>query len=234
MTSTSSDPVVLRDLPADGVAAAATATDLRAGRWTRLGSREVLGDPVTESTLAALAEQTRSAARAQGYAAGWAEGRRAFAAQVATAEAELVARTAAEQDRARAEHRAATKALANAVEAAEAEVRRTRDRLAEQAVTLALEIAEAVIGRELQVATDPGGDALRRALTSLPLDVPVTVRLHPADRAQLDPAVLGDRPVHLVDDPSLRRGDTVVETDQQVVDATIEAAVARVRQVLGR
>ncbi|MGN6129817.1 MAG: FliH/SctL family protein [Nocardioidaceae bacterium] len=234
MTSTSSDPVVLRDLPADGITAPATATDLRAGHWTRLGSREVLGDPVTESTLAALAEQTRSAARAQGYAAGWGEGRRAFAAHVAAAEAELVARTAAEQDRVRAEHRAATKALVNAIGDAEAEVRRTRDRLAEEAVALALRIAEAVIGRELEVATDPGADALRRALTSLPLDVPVTVRLHPADRAQLDQGVLGDRPVHFVDDPSLGRGDSVVQTDEQVVDATIEAAVARVREVLTR
>ncbi len=234
MTSTSSDRVVLRDLPTDGVAAPAPAGDLRSGRWTRLGSREVLGDPVTESTLAALAEQTRAAARAQGYAAGWAEGRRAFEARVATAESELAARVAAEQERAHAEHRAATKALVRAIDDAEAEVRRTRDRLAEQAVTLALNIAEAVIGRELELATDPGADALRRALTSLPLDVPVTVRLHPADRVQLDPSVLGDRPVHLVDDPTLGRGDTVVQTDEQVVDATIEAALARVRQVLTR
>ncbi len=221
MTSTSSDPVVLRDLP-----------DLRSGRWTRLGNREVLGDQVTESTLAALAEDARVAARAQGYAAGWAEGRRTFLAQVAAAEREHAARRAAEEDRARVEHRAATMALATAVDEAQTEVRRTRDLLAARAVDLALQIAEAVLGRELELAADPGADALRRAVELLPVDVPVTVRLHPADRAQLDAGVLGNRSVRLVDDSALGRGDAVVETEEQVVDATIGAALARVREVL--
>ncbi|HEY9562838.1 MAG TPA: hypothetical protein VIR30_03615, partial [Nocardioides sp.] len=52
------------------------APDLRAGEWTRFGSGNARGDAVTENTLAALADSTRDAARAQGYAVGWAEGRR--------------------------------------------------------------------------------------------------------------------------------------------------------------
>ena len=53
MTSTSSEPVVLRDLPGAPAAAVAT-TDLRSGTWTRLGAGSVLGDSVPESTLEAL------------------------------------------------------------------------------------------------------------------------------------------------------------------------------------
>ena len=41
MTSTSSEPVVLRDLPGAPAAAVAT-TDLRSGTWTRLGAGSVL------------------------------------------------------------------------------------------------------------------------------------------------------------------------------------------------
>ena len=51
--------------------------ELRSGSWTRLGSSTVLGDTVTEQTLAGLVEQAQGAARAQGYSRGWAEGRRA-------------------------------------------------------------------------------------------------------------------------------------------------------------
>ena len=46
--------------------------ELRVGNWTRLGGSTVLGDQVTESMLDVLAERTRDAARAQGYATGWA------------------------------------------------------------------------------------------------------------------------------------------------------------------
>jgi flagellar assembly protein FliH len=62
----------------------------------------------------------------------------------------------------------------------------------------------------------------------------VTVRLHPEDRALLDLTVLAGRPVSLVDDPALTRGDAVVETETGVVDATVGAALDRVREVLGR
>ena len=103
MTSTSSDPVVLRDLPTEDVGTAPTGSDLRSGSWTRLGDGGVVGDPVTEAVLGPLAERVRAAARAEGYAAGWAEGRRR-------------AQEAAEQaaaERAAAEHEAAVRLRAD-------------------------------------------------------------------------------------------------------------------------
>ncbi len=234
MTSTSSEPVVLRDLPTGAAPHAAADADLRAGTWTRLGSPSVLGDPVTEQTLSALAEHARDAARAQGYAAGWAQGRAAFLAQAEVAEAERATRLEAEHARAAQERLSATLALGAAATACQAQVEQVAAELAGHTVTLALQIAEAVLGREVATAADPGADALRRALIEVPPMVPLTVRIHPADRALLDPSVLEGRPVVFADDPALGRGDAVVETETNVVDATLSAALDRVREVLAR
>ena len=97
--------------PEGAVLAPLATPELRTGVWTRFGANSVLGDAVTEETLSALAESTRTAARSQGYAVGWAEGRRAAREQAdAVAEATEAARREAEDVRAR-EHAAAVAAL---------------------------------------------------------------------------------------------------------------------------
>jgi flagellar assembly protein FliH len=234
MTSTSSEPVVLRDLPASVVGETRANADLRQGHWTRLGSRGVLGDAVTEATLASLADQARDAARAQGYAAGWAQGRRAALESAAAAEVERATRHHAELTELAAEQRTAAAALAVAIDGGNARVQATCEELAAHAVRLGLAVAEAILMREVSVSADPGADALRRAMTRVPAAVPVTVRLHPEDRSQLDVSVLDGREVSFVDDPSMQRGGAVVETEHGVVDATVEAALARVREMLTR
>jgi len=232
--STSSDPVVLRDLPVDAVTSANTAIDLRGGTWTRLGEPSVHGDQVTETLLGGLAKQSREAGRAQGFAAGWVDGRRGSLARTAASH-EAQVHAFDEQSRSiLAGQRSAAAALELAADRVEASVRQLNEDLAAQAVELALQIAEAVLGRELATVDDPAADALRRALARVPDDVKVTVRLHPADRADLDPSVLGGRSVTIEADPSLARGDAVVETDSGLVDAGVGAALARVREVLGR
>jgi flagellar assembly protein FliH len=234
MTSTSSDGVVLRDLPVDAVTTADTGTDLRGGAWTRFGTDAVRGDRVTESTLRGLAEQSWEAARAQGYAVGWAEGRRGSLARSAEVEREQ-ARVFEEQRRgALAGQQSAADALDLAVERFGAVTRSVHQQLGEQAVELALQIAEAVLGREVIAAADPGADALRRAVTAVPVDVPLAVRLHPDDLAALDRSVVAGRSVTWTADPSLSRGDALVETPSGTVDAGIAGALARVREVLGR
>jgi flagellar assembly protein FliH len=234
MRSTSSDGVVARDLPAEALRAPAHAADLRTGTWTRLGSDGVVGDPVTEGILGGIAERSRQAARAQGYATGWAEGRRVALARAAE-EAEAVRRREAD-DRARreAEHRDALAALDAAAAELRARIGEAVDAVAAQAVDVALDLTRAVVGREVATASDPGADALRRAMSLVEPNGPVTVRLHPQDRANLDPAALEGMSVVLVDDPGLARGDAVAETDDTLVDATIGAALDRVREVLAR
>jgi flagellar assembly protein FliH len=232
MTSTSSDRVIARDLPTETISAPAHSADLRSGDWTRLGSGGVLGDAVTEAVLGEIAEQARQTAQAQGYATGWAEGRRVANARAAEEAAAVRREADAERARRATEHQAAMAALDTAVDAMRTRVTETVEALAGQTVDVALELTRAILGREVITATDPGGDALRRALSLVDPQVSATVRLHPADRAALDPTVLEGREVAVVADPTLERGDAVAETADTLVDATIAAALERVREVL--
>jgi flagellar assembly protein FliH len=236
MTSTSSEqrPVVLRDLPAGAVAVADTSRDLRDGEWTRFGISSVLGDPATEATLRRLAERSRDAARAQGFAAGWAEGLRASAQRSSMAYGEQTRALQHRSDTLLAAQRSALSALQEAVGRCADTTSALHAELTAAAVDLALQIAEAVLGRELEIATDPGSDALRRALVGIPIDVPVIVRLHPADLDVLDRDVVADRPVTFVADATITSGDALVETEDGIVDAGIAAALERVREVLAR
>jgi flagellar assembly protein FliH len=230
----STDSVVLRDLPVDAVTSADTSADLRGGVWTRLGGNGIRGDQATETTLSGLAERSREVARAQGFAAGWAEGRRGSLARSTAAQDEQLH---AFEERSRlvvAAQQSAADAVARAATSFQEMTRTVHAELADAAVELALQIAETVLGRELVAVDDAAADAVRRALTSVPVDVPVVVRLHPADLAALDAAVSSDREVTYLADPALGHGDAVVETDSGSVDAGIGAALARVREVLGR
>src|SRR5262245_8289937 len=151
MTSTSSEPVVLRGLTEDSVGTAYTAGDLRTGRWTRHGADALRGDAVTERALQGVAERAAASARAQGFAAGWADGVRA-AQQRASAELDAQSRAAAER------HRELLTAQETALDALEAAVAGCRgaaqdvvDQVSGQVVELAMRIAEAVLDRELAV-----------------------------------------------------------------------------------
>jgi flagellar assembly protein FliH len=182
--------------------------------------------------------EARSAAQAQGYAAGWAEGRRqaAEAARVAAEQAE------AETHRLAAERTAAVDRAAAAVAAAATALERQLGpavAAAEEAILrAAVELTETLVGHELAVSRSPGEDALRRALSLTPANRPVTVRLHPDDHAALaGPGPAGrevdGRPVTLLPDPALRPGDAIADCDATTIDARLGAALARVREVLG-
>ena len=234
MTSTSSEPVVLRDLPVGAVGTADTENELRDGAWTRFGGTRVLGDRATETTLRGVAERSHHAARAQGFAAGWAEGQRASLARSNAARDEQTLQVAEANRRAVARQEAAASALAAAAARCEETTRALHADLTDRAVDLALEIAAAILGREVELAVDPAADALRRALVPVALDVPLVVRLHPDDLAALDPTVLGDRPATVVPDARVAPGDAVVETEDGWIDSDVAGALARVRKVLGR
>lgn len=232
--STSSNSVVIRDLPAKTAETVSQFTDLRKGGWTRLGSAGNLGDEVTEGVLSGIAERAHKAARAQGYAQGWAEGRRVALAK-AQDDADAVRRAAADElEQMRVEQRTAVAALEAAVADMGSRLAEALDQLAGHTLDVALELTEAIVGREVATATDPGADALRRVIGLVEPKVTTTVRLNPTDRAQLDPAVVEGHDIIVVADPSVARGGAIAETDHTLVDATIEAALERVREVLAR
>ena len=205
--------------------------ELRSGDWTRLGSTAVLGDPVTEHMLSTLAADAQAAARAQGYAMGWAEGRRAAEEQAQVARAEADERRRVVEERHEAEHQEAVAALVRAAAVLEESVATTCARVETHAVRLAAQLTEALVGHELSVATNPGLGAVRRALALLPGEPVARIRVAP--EAATDPelvALAGSAVV--VPDPTLGRGDALVESDSAVVDARVSTAVQRVLEVL--
>lgn len=228
MSSSPESARVLRDVPTTNI----SAPELRTGTWTRFGGSSVLGDAVTEHALSALADTTRTAAQAQGYAVGWAEGRRAAALEAAEAAREREQLAAAADARRESEHQQAQARLA-AVTAALAEAILTTSRAVEdRALELARELTTLLVGHQLRSTPDPGADAVRRAL-ALAAQEPVTrVRLSPADAASPAAEAITGQGLALVADPALHPGDVVVETDTGALDATVAAALARVREVL--
>ncbi|TWG98622.1 flagellar assembly protein FliH [Nocardioides sp. J9] len=205
--------------------------ELRVGNWTRLGGSSVLGDPVTESLLEGLATKAREAAQAQGYAVGWAEGRRAAAEQAAAEEAERTARHAAAEQRREAEHRAAVEALGRAAEQVRGLLGDLAGAIEEQASDLASAVVAEVLGAAV-AATTPA-DVVARALQVLPAAPVGRVRLHPSVVGDAAARDLADRGLEVVADPSLGRADALVESpDGSVTDLRVDEALARVREAL--
>ena len=214
---------MLRGATASGAAPALFGVDLR---------RDVPPD-------SAVVERAKEAARTTGYAEGWAQGQRAAAVAAAAAQERARAAEQAHDARRAAALAQAVNALGRAVTGLEATLMPTLAELQEVILAHAFELAEAIIGRELAEGAHRGADALRRAMNAAPEHGDVTVRLHPDDYLNLVGAATDadynyqGRPVHLRPDPGLRPGDAVAETGSTTVDATIAAAVARAREVLG-
>jgi flagellar assembly protein FliH len=205
--------------------------ELRSGDWTRLGGAAVLGDAVTEHALGALAADARAAARAQGYATGWAEGRRAADEQAQAAELTAVEVRRLEDERRESEHRAAVQALLDAAAKLDESVAETCARVETHAVRLAAQLTEALVGHELAVAKNPGLGAVRRALALLPGEPVTRIRVAPEEAADPGLAELAGTVV-VVADATLGRGDALVETEVAVVDARVSTALHRVLEVL--
>lgn len=208
--------------------------ELRTGIWTRFGDSNVLGDAVTEETLSTLAESTRTAARSQGYAVGWADGQRA-ARELARVDAEEAAEARRQAEAVREhEHRAAVAALqlaAARLHEAEAGLSTVVE---EHASDLAWELTRELVGRELRSTT--GSDIVRRALQLAPTEPVARIHLHPDQHADLtvaDLAELADKGVRVVADHALAWGDALVEADDHVIDLRVHTALDRVREVLG-
>lgn len=226
--SSSSDAVLRQD--SMGEVRTAARPDLRTGVWTRLGDPSVLGDAVTEAALGSLAEATRTAARAQGYAVGWAQGLQEAQAQ-AEADARVVVEEArvAEQRR-EAEHREALAALQHAAGELRGVIGAVCERIGEEATDLAFEVTRALVGHELLVVADPGADVVRRVVSALPGDA-VQVRLHPSV-AESAAVALADHGVKVSPDHTLLPSDALVETEDAVLDLRVGAALDRLREVL--
>jgi flagellar assembly protein FliH len=178
------------------------------------------------------------AARSAGYAEGWAQGRRdAIAAETEHLQRAEASRQQLERALA-AEAQQARDALWSAVSQLEAITAPVLEDGADVVLDAAIRLAEAVLGAELSVLDDAGTLALRRALSPLPDDGRVVVRLNPQDLQVLRAAGesadgatgtqrLEDHDVELVADSGLRRGEAVADQGAARVDARFGAALRR-------
>jgi flagellar assembly protein FliH len=200
----------------------------RAGE-RRLRSATRLGDVYAEQL-----EQLRELARRDGWAAGHAEGVTAAADVVAAAERAAEVRLAEAQARWERRLATATAALGAAAGQLEATTAPVAEDLRESVLDAVLTLVGDMLGRELLLATAPGLDALRRALTLCPSDVPVVVRLHPDDLAEVPRDELHALPasITVVGDPDVERAGAIATAGTTRVDAQLTAALARVRAVL--
>lgn len=170
-------------------------------------------------------------ARERGFAEGRADGHRQ--GYLAGHEEALIAAARAEADR---DH--ATQQALAALTAAATDLHAHRGRdiagIEELLIDAALELATAIVGRELQVADDPGRDALVRALRLADGMEPAVARLHPADVDTLGAPdeVAPGREITVVSDPAVEPGGCILEVGKGRIDAQLGTAIERVREVL--
>lgn len=189
--------------------------------------------PLTVPVLAET-EHERAAmtsARSRGYAAGFAEGRRAAAREQAEWVDRADAARAAESAEAAEQVAVLARALRTAaVELQEATVPVLAD--AESAlVDAAFELATAVVGVALKDRVAAARAAVGRVLSAAPGGVVPVVRLHPDDIAALRGAGAGED-LQLIADPTLAPGDAIGELPHGWLDARIHAALDRAKEAL--
>ena len=203
------------------------------------GASAVLGVPTAGFTIDASSTNQAAQVHAAGYAAGWAQGRQAAQQEVRRVTEQLAAQAleVAGHDAGRVQQ--ALSAVVSAVDRLEQRVAPGIAEVEAAIVAIGFQLAEAIVGRELEVATNPGRDAVVRALSTITTDRTVTIRLNPSDLATLAdlaggtvPTVVDGRPVALVAEPTIAIGDAIAECDTTTVDARLATAVDRARKAL--
>ena len=188
-----------------------------------------LGDVYAEEL-----ERLRGQARAEGFAAGHAEGLAAAEEVVAQTERAAAERLAEVQARWERRLVSATAALGAAVTRLDEAAQPVADDIRDSILTAVVTLVEDLLGRELALAESPGLDAVRRAMTLVPREAPVVIRVHPDDLAEIPAEALAALPetATVVGDPSVERAGAVAETGPQRIDALLGAALERVQAVL--
>lgn len=187
-------------------------------------------DPHLEELIRVAADRARHEARAEGYAAGWSQGRQAAGEQART-ESESIAREVA-GERAVAGKKMA-QLLSTLADAARTARRSVEPDWAEVADTLAegaIRLAAAALGRELSSVDDAVAQSVKGALAQLADPGEAVVHLNPADaELVLDEDELA---VRVISDPRVPVGSVIVLTPAQRLRHDLPAALAKAEEVL--
>lgn len=133
--------------------------------------------------------------------------------------------------------------IATAVDALKAATEDLREREAldltgveDLVLDMALALAEEVLGAELQLRSDAGLLAVRRALALAPVLGEIALHLNPEDAAALEDTapelIAGTREHRIVADPSIAKGDCIGVVGSCRIDAQLAPALDRARQAL--
>lgn len=173
--------------------------------------------------------EAQAAGHADGFELGRAEGREAGRNE---AIAEMASSRASFAEAATAALAALTQA---ATELRAREARSLAD-IEDAVLAAAFDLATALVGRELELAVDPGREALSRALLLAPDGGQAVAHLHPDDVATLGAHadLAPGREVTVVPDGAVERGGCVLEVGESRIDAQLGTALARVKEVLER
>jgi flagellar assembly protein FliH len=236
-TSASTRTAILRGSLAVHASLARLDSDLRDNPFATDGFADArLVDPILAKAFADAVEGARTQARAEGLARGYAEGIAvAEREKTVVLDHELALVREAEETREHAVQRAVS-VLEEAAAGFAAKQATALHDVEDLVIGAAFDLATTLLGRELEIADAPVRDAVRRALAVLPGDVPVTVAVHPLDAAalgDLDALSVG-RAVRIVADPDIEPGSCVADGGASHVDASLAAAIERVRRVLSR
>jgi flagellar assembly protein FliH len=198
-------------------------------------STETLFAKVNYPRLAGeVASDGADQASARGFAAGYAAGARVAATDASVAAAD---RAAVADDLARASAASVRSAL-QALESSAVQANALRQPVIAEAdaalAAAAIELAEVIIGHELQDPESSARAAIARALSVTAGDEVLVVRMNPADLEVIAGNVHALASARLVGDPTLDRGDAMVETAVGTIDARLAATIDRVRTILLR
>lgn len=165
----------------------------------------------------------RDQAVREGYEDGYADG---------LAKAAVEAAAAREEESRRAE--VAFSALSRALNQLQGAEKVMRAEIQQAAPKLAFELVKELLAREVELATNPGRDAVVRALALDEGSQSATLRLNPNDietLGEIADVTLG-REVCIIGDSDIERGGALVEIGNATLDAQLGPALDRVRRVL--
>lgn len=220
----------------EGLRPARMSSDLQKTQFAALGIADPrLVDPYLEEVVEQAREEARRAGYEDGRAAGFDVGRQEGLDLLAAQQRELLEQDAAERAarKERLTHllTSVEDAIAVALDYQAPAVEELRDLV----TSIGVEVAEALVGHHLQVGDCVARDAVMRALEQIPRRTSVTLRLHPDDIAaveEISGQITDWTVARVLPDSSLSHGDAVAEAENLEVDASLEGAMERVRQVL--
>jgi flagellar assembly protein FliH len=187
-------------------------------------------DPHLEELVRVATERVGTQAKAEGYAAGWSQGRQAAAERSQAETDALTARATAERAVVAQQVAELLSVLAEASRGARVATVPEWVEVADVLAEGALQLATAALGRELQSIDGAVTQAVKAALRHLAEPGEAVIHLNPTDAALVaDDATLG---VRVIADPSVAVGNVIALTPAQRLRHDLPAALAAAEEVL--